>query len=131
MKHGTVEFLSFYFTAGVAGNTLSALYFTHGTSVGASGAIFGFIGYGAMSCLYKRPSQQKLMFLTFTFAFGVLQLLDSNSHIDYMGHLGGFLIGCLWRSTNNFKELRVLAPTLVAIGIMAIFIILVKHKLIC
>jgi membrane associated rhomboid family serine protease len=34
-----------YFLSGISGNVVSALYFSQTTSVGASGAIFGFMGF--------------------------------------------------------------------------------------
>ncbi|MBM7694585.1 membrane associated rhomboid family serine protease [Peribacillus deserti] len=88
-------FICFYFTCGLFGNlatyVLEPLTFTH---VGASGAIFGLLGYYMSLVCFKKESigtQHSRTILTL-FVVGVTMTF-LQPQINIIGHLGGLISG--------------------------------------
>ena len=90
---GTAKFIFVYIVSGIAGGLLSAL-FNDGFAVGASGAIFGIIGF--MLALCRKTGKQidglgymtMLLIAIVSIGFGFADL-----QIDNFGHIGGFIAG--------------------------------------
>lgn len=90
---GTAKFIFVYIISGIAGGLLSAL-FNDGFAVGASGAIFGIIGF--MLALCRKTGKQidglgymtMLLIAIVSIGFGF-----ADPQIDNFGHIGGFIAG--------------------------------------
>lgn len=93
---GSLRFAVVYFSAGIFGFVLGGNYATEGgTSVGASGSLFGILALVLLDLLYnwstRRSPVKDLMFLLLDFAISfVLGLLPG---LDNFSHIGGFLMG--------------------------------------
>ncbi|KAM3134402.1 Rho1-Guanine Exchange Factor-like protein [Paramecium bursaria] len=98
-QYGTKEFLILYFSAGLFGNITSAYYNIYGTSVGASGAIFGIIGFYSASMIHIKPTKAQITNFLIIVTISALQILDPDSHVDVSAHFGGFIIGALFALT--------------------------------
>ncbi|PLT27962.1 rhomboid family intramembrane serine protease [Peribacillus deserti] len=88
-------FLCFYLTCGLLGNLTTLMFepltFTH---VGASGAIFGLLGYYASLVCFKKDSigsQHSRTILTLIIVGVTMTFLQPK--INIMGHLGGLITG--------------------------------------
>jgi rhomboid protease GluP len=84
--------LPIFFVSGIVGNILSFL-FNKMPSVGASGAIFGLVGY-ILALSFQYPilsgsSFDLIFFVVISFIFASIP----GSRIDIYGHLGGVLAG--------------------------------------
>eukprot|EP00347_Sterkiella_histriomuscorum_P024315 403331557 len=98
---GFFNFTILYFLSGIGGILFSSLA-SDATSVGASTAIFGLMGSFAAYLIVnwknlERQPQQKYTIAIFLI-IGLLMNLtqaQSNSKIDSIGHLGGFLTGLI------------------------------------
>ena len=90
---GPKKFLMIYFGSGILGTALSYLIIS-GTSVGASGAIFGLMGanlylYWRNPLVYKRIFGSDILLL-----IGInLVVTFMSSNIDFAGHIGGLFGG--------------------------------------
>lgn len=90
---GKKKFLIIYFGAGLLG-TAASYFLMDGTSVGASGAIFGLMGanlylYWRNPMVYKRIFGSDILIL-----IGVNLILSFlSSNIDIAGHIGGLIGG--------------------------------------
>ena len=90
---GTAKFIFVYIISGIAGGLLSAL-FNYSFAVGASGAIFGIIGF--MLALCRKTGKQidglgymtMLLIAIVSIGFGF-----ADPQIDNFGHIGGFIAG--------------------------------------
>ncbi|CDW75017.1 rhomboid family protein [Stylonychia lemnae] len=100
----TIGFINFgilYICSGIGGILFSSLA-TDSTSVGASTAIFGLIGSFASYLMVNwktldRAPDQKYQIFIFLFLSLLLNLsmTSSNTKVDSLGHLGGFLTGII------------------------------------
>ncbi|NLY91479.1 MAG: rhomboid family intramembrane serine protease [Firmicutes bacterium] len=93
---GPSRFLAIYFAAGLGGTVASVLFRPDTVAVGASGAIFGLLGaliYFSIRC----PQTAKGLFGRSLWVTLGLNLVLSFviPGIDYMGHLGGLVVGLL------------------------------------
>ena len=95
--YGRVRFLAFYLLAGAGGSIASYLFFP-GTSVGASGAIFGLFGLLFVSTYVHKPAlgrqaraltAQIGMLIVINLIFGFVLA----GTIDNAAHIGGLLCG--------------------------------------
>jgi membrane associated rhomboid family serine protease len=91
---GSVRFGLVYLTA-LLGGSLGALVQTTATpTVGASGAVFGLMGYALVEMRRQgvNPLQSQIGFLLI---FNVVLSLRPGANISFGGHLGGLLFGAL------------------------------------
>jgi membrane associated rhomboid family serine protease len=91
--------------SGAVGSVFSVVLYPNSTSVGASGALMGLLGFITMGALFDRtkypPRYFRLMIEAIGF-IGVLGLLGF-AFIDNGAHLGGLLCG-LWMGWVCFKQ---------------------------
>ena len=87
-----VVMLPIFFISGLAGNILS-FFFNQNPSVGASGAIFGLVGFLLALSLRLNSldvvSLDLTLFVIVSFVFAAIP----GSRIDIFGHLGGLITG--------------------------------------
>ena len=114
---GTREFVKYYFLCGIGAAVTTCLIFPEGTTIGASGAIFGvMLAYGLMF-----PNRQILFWFIFpmrAISFVVLctgielfSLLSLQDGVAHFAHLGGMLFGFLylkrvWRLKQFWSGIR-------------------------
>jgi rhomboid protease GluP len=91
---GSRRFLFVFVTTGIASFVVSA-WFSNYPSVGASGALFGLIGFGIVYgyCSKSPRLRAQSSYLLQWALLGVLMLLIGR--IDHWAHAGGFFSGCL------------------------------------
>lgn len=105
--YGVGKTLVIYLLSGIGGNIFSALVSPSGVKAGASTALYGIIGviigyivinWNGLDLVGQQMKCQIFCsgFMVIIFIF-IFTPTSSNSSIDYMGHLGGFLSG-LWLS---------------------------------
>lgn len=82
-----------YLAAGVCGSALSVIVLgTHAASLGASGSIFGL--FGATFIVFRRLRLQTGWILS-TIAINLVITFLFSRFIDWRGHVGGLIAGCL------------------------------------
>ncbi|MGC9094218.1 MAG: rhomboid family intramembrane serine protease [Candidatus Bathyarchaeia archaeon] len=85
------EYITIYFSSGLAGNFLTLLFGPNMVSAGASGAIFGLFG----ACIvYLRRAFGQSIIGALVYAFFLL-MISSGQGVNNLAHLGGLLIGLL------------------------------------
>jgi rhomboid protease GluP len=95
---GKWKYMLVYFVSGIGSGLVSALYYMFNQqatlSVGASGAIYGVIGALSAVIIKTRKGLNRLLGVQF-FVMIAFILYDgfSRTSVDFMAHLGGFLIG--------------------------------------
>ncbi len=99
---GRARFAIIYFLSGLCGSVASFLL-TQGTSVGASGAIFGLFGAELVFLYQNRPILGKsgqerfrelILLALLNLGFGLFtQFAQTPVRIDNWGHIGGFAAG--------------------------------------
>jgi len=86
--------LPVFFVSGIVGNVLS-FFFNPRPSVGASGAIFGLVGFLLAASLtvssLNSIGSDLVIFVIISFVLASIP----GSKIDFFGHLGGFVAGFL------------------------------------
>jgi membrane associated rhomboid family serine protease len=109
--HGTIETAVVFILSGIGGNLASANFMPNSVSVGASGGLYGLLGF----CLVDVLTNWDLLTINKPFPCGsaifwlgvdlVLSLgIGLTPYVDNFAHLGGFLFGIcfglslLWRS---------------------------------
>ncbi|CAD8204379.1 unnamed protein product [Paramecium octaurelia] len=125
-RNGTQDFLLLYFIAGIGGNIASALYFPTATGVGASGAIFGFLGYQLAYLIKTKQPQEKYYGILIVLCIQVLLIFEPHTHVDYSAHFGGFFVGILW-----YQKQKALIGLLLLLGCACIFMIDVPDQRYC
>lgn len=101
----TPYFLIIYIASGIIGALFSIHHNPGALAVGASGAIFGLIGY---KCAYHFKygfEKTSTLYLFSIIMSQVFVLADSNSHIDVAAHIGGFIAGLLFFMKQNLMVL--------------------------
>jgi len=89
----TLLFIAIYFASGIAGN-LASFFFDSRPTVGASGAIFGLVGFLFVFSLLQGATANILnlgLYVVISFVIANMP----GSKIDIAGHLGGLLAGSL------------------------------------
>lgn len=86
-------FVSVYFVAGIFGN-LASFFFDPRPTVGASGAIFGLVGFLLATSIFTGASASILNLGIYVVLSFVLANMPG-SRIDIAGHLGGLIAGFL------------------------------------
>lgn len=125
--YGSFKYLLIYFVAGIGGGLFSMFFSPNGSSVGASGAVFGI--YGALLAFYVRhlnevPSNVIIASCKNIFAFIVANIVIglASARIDNAAHMGGLIFGFLqgivllntgairsWSAGNAFGTIAVCA----------------------
>lgn len=105
---GWWRYLLFYVAAGVSGNILTALLGPQGTvSAGASGAIFGIIGYLVIRWSFWRPPVWTLGTVWLWSLLGLnLVITFTNPAIAIWAHLGGLGFGVVMASLLLYRDWR-------------------------
>lgn len=86
-------FIIVYFLSGIVGNIFSFLFNPY-PSVGASGSIFGLVGFILVQSLVNMKIDGFINLILYSVVSFVLASLPG-SRIDKFGHLGGLLTGAL------------------------------------
>ena len=93
-RFGPVVYLAIYLVSAVGGTVTSILLHTDPfISVGASGALSGLIGALLSMTALGEIGLSSQFFVQTIVLNGVL--MATNSHIDWMSHLGGFIAGLI------------------------------------
>jgi rhomboid protease GluP len=94
---GKVQFLMIYLGAGMGGMLFSNAVHGDTILVGASCAIFGAIGFELTYVLenYNDLGPRKLNYLVMLLMYVFNGLNAENTHVDFYGHMGGFIMGVL------------------------------------
>ena len=96
-KYGTTRVILISFAAGVGGNLLSAVAEDGcGIVVGASGLIFGLVGFWVADLLINFHFIKQFLFkICLAVCFFILFIITafSNAHVSNWSHLGGFVSG--------------------------------------
>ena len=96
-KYGTARIVFISFAAGIGGNLMSAVAEDGcGIVVGASGLIFGLVGFWVADLLINFHFVKQIVlkiFLAFAFFLLFIITIFSNAHVSNWSHLGGFLAG--------------------------------------
>lgn len=97
---GPLVFLAIFLVSGIVGNLMS-FFFDSKPSVGASGAIFGLVGFILIISLFSGSGfdiLNLLIYVVISFVFAA----TPGSRIDLWGHLGGLLSGLAFGSALLF-----------------------------
>ncbi|GAA8616893.1 hypothetical protein oki184_18100 [Helicobacter pylori] len=94
----TKEFLITYFSSGVISNIYMLLLINDGTSLGASGCLFGLLGLMLIGSLIPTEKTQKLnhikgYILTMVIIYIVLNFVNISNGTNMYSHIVGFTIG--------------------------------------
>jgi membrane associated rhomboid family serine protease len=111
---GTVRFVAAYLTMAVASSVFVYwLSSPHGTTAGASGAIFGVFGVAFFLLLRAKQDVRTLLALLAINAF-----ISTQGNISWQGHLGGFISGCVLGAAIAYapRERRQLVQLLVFVA---------------
>lgn len=97
-NYNTKEFLVTYFSSGVISNIYMLLLIKDGTSLGASGCLFGLLGLMLMGSLIPTEKTQKLnhikgYILTMVIIYIVLNFVNISNGTNIYSHIVGFTIG--------------------------------------
>jgi len=89
---GIMEYLTIYFSSGLAGNLLTLLFEPYTISAGASGAIFGL--FGACTIFLRRTLGQSILG-ALLYSFFLLTLFSVSPNVNFLAHFGGLAVGLL------------------------------------
>jgi rhomboid protease GluP len=89
---GIMEYLTIYFSSGLAGNLLTLLFEPYTISAGASGAIFGL--FGACTIFLRRTFGQSILG-ALLYSFFLLTLFSVSPNVNFLAHFGGLAVGLL------------------------------------
>jgi rhomboid protease GluP len=89
---GIMEYLTIYFSSGLAGNLLTLLFEPYTISAGASGAIFGL--FGACTIFLRRTLGQSILG-ALLYSFFLLTLFSISPNVNFLAHFGGLAVGLL------------------------------------
>jgi rhomboid protease GluP len=84
--------LIIFILGGIAGN-LASYFFNPNPSLGASGGVFGLIGYTFGAFLFAGVGLFQLQFLILYIVLSFAYSFAPGSRIDFYGHLGGLIAG--------------------------------------
>ena len=91
-SHGKWLFLLIFFVSGIAGNIAVAIMGS--AAVGASGAIFGLLGAGALLLFtLRRDPDARQMLTGFAVMLAINILISFTPGISYEAHIGGLIGG--------------------------------------
>ena len=105
---GTARFLSLFLLAGLGGSTASYLFHPGVVSAGASGAIFGLIGFaipyfGRLGSARGRDVRSFMIrWAIYAFIFGIFFGADNLAHAG--GFAAGFVLGSLMETREDVKR---------------------------
>lgn len=107
-EHGTYRIFPIYILSGLSGNLLSALFLPSQVTVGASGAIYGFLGVLIVDLIKNwkklRSPCKTYIFLcignVISLAIGLLPGIDNFAHIG--GFVMGIISGVVFLPSMNF-----------------------------
>ena len=96
---GPKKLFTVFMVSGI-GSFVCCLLFSHSTvvGIGASGGVFGLVGYMLVAGIRKRimKKESEILFIIFSVIYIVLNLLLSlRNGVSMSGHLGGLVIGCI------------------------------------
>ena len=89
---GIMEYLTIYFSSGLAGNLLTLLFEPYTISAGASGAIFGL--FGACTIFLRRTLGRSILG-ALLYSFFLLTLFSVSPNVNFLAHFGGLAVGLL------------------------------------
>jgi rhomboid protease GluP len=116
----TALLCAFVFTGITGALTSSLLGSHHIISVGASGAIFGILGFNAVYGLYQARDWWDRLKISLLYVFMNLFGTFFIANVDHFAHLGGllggFVLGYLWRHPPVLVRRILLISSLVLLG---------------
>ena len=96
-NYGKLRFLLIYFVAGILGNVVS-FAFLSGSSMGASGAIFGLVGASIIIALDSENEYRKRLLFNAAFIVIASAGIGISVNINQFAHFGGLIGGILLTS---------------------------------
>jgi membrane associated rhomboid family serine protease/antitoxin component YwqK of YwqJK toxin-antitoxin module len=129
-SEGTKEFLFVYFLSGIAAS-LGSLYFNLFTvGVGASGAIFGIVGYELMMAIRRRDQDGKIISLVvFLVLFLAASVVFGEAlRVDHAAHVGGLVCGLLLSVIASISGRNLIAHLIVSVLLIIIFFSLPRFQ---
>jgi membrane associated rhomboid family serine protease len=124
---GRIRFIGLYLLSALGGSALSYAFANPlGTSLGASGAVFGLLGaYLVVSKRLGRDATPVMVLLVINFAFGFLA-----PNIDWRAHLGGLITGSLYAAAIAYappsRRLAVQIGGIAAVAVVVLAVIVLR-----
>jgi rhomboid protease GluP len=132
---GSARYFSLFLLAGLGGSAASYLFHPSVVSAGASGAIFGLIGFAI--AYYRREGSARgrdirafmMRWALYAFIFGLFVRADNFAHAG--GFAAGFLLGSVMEvredDRRRFRPLWNMLAGLLALVLVASFVLLAKR----
>jgi membrane associated rhomboid family serine protease/antitoxin component YwqK of YwqJK toxin-antitoxin module len=126
VRVGTLKFLTVYFLAGIAGAFLSMYWNLFTVGVGASGALFGLLGFAFVLDLHAWRTEGRSpspILVTLLFVFAINLLFGEELRVDNAAHIGGLLAGIILaliplfagRPFHNLTAELIIVPVMIGI----------------
>ncbi|WP_161568148.1 rhomboid family intramembrane serine protease [Anaerobacillus alkaliphilus] len=116
---GTLKFFAFYLVTILLGG-MFILFFTNNSGVGASGFVFGLLGFYIVQVIFRKIENtfNKKLIIQFTLSSWILTFIFSlvtQQLVTTFGHLGGFIggvcLGVLYKKISLDKDYQIQVNT--------------------